>query len=147
MIIKLNKEHKDLVNSHFGSIYLAELNNFHAYGDISEGELKSYVSYYISDEEPAWYLTSHFGDYATVLQNVIERNELQGRLKFYSFSKYQIDRYNSVDEFRVPAKFKCFYTNHWEVMYDRALISEDTVMRCNYLKQEYRTVLPQGGNL
>ena len=147
MIIKLTSEHKNLVSPAFASIYLSDLNSFHAYGKVVDGELRSYVSYYISDEEPAWYLTASVGEYNDVLDYVVEKNELLGRLKFYSFDRYDINRYDYFDEFIVPSKCKCFYTNHWEVMFNRSLISHDTIIRCNYLKQEHRSALPLGGNL
>jgi hypothetical protein len=152
----------------FCSNYLSDLDNFHAYGyvDEDEDEVKSLISFYESVEEPAWYYTLYrsSGDnelLRPVLDKVIEHNEANGRLKFYTlvnqrhsrllrrfhWSKYNDERYGYFDEYLVPAKQKCYYTNAWELLFKRYLSSEDCVVRCNYLKQEYRTSLPQGGNL
>lgn len=152
----------------FCSNYLSDLDNFHAYGYVDEddGEVKSLISFYESVEEPAWYYTVYrsSGDnelLRPVLDKVIEHNEANGRLKFYTlanqrhsrllrrfhWSKYNDERYGYFDEYFVPAKQKCYYTNAWELLFKRYLSSEDCVVRCNYLKQEYRTSLPQGGNL
>ena len=152
----------------FCSNYLSDLDNFHAYGYVDEddSEVKSLISFYESVEEPAWYYTVYrsSGDnelLRPVLDKVIEHNEANGRLKFYTlanqrhsrllrrfhWSKYNDERYGYFDEYFVPAKQKCYYTNAWELLFKRYLSSEDCVVRCNYLKQEYRTSLPQGGNL
>jgi hypothetical protein len=151
----------------FCSNYLSDLDNFHAYGYVDDdGEVKSLISFYESVEEPAWYYTVYrsSGDnelLRPVLDKVIEHNESNGRLKFYTlvnqrhsrllrrfhWSKYNDERYGYFDEYLVPAKQKCYYTNAWELLFKRFLSTEDCVVRCNYLKQEYRTSLPQGGNL
>lgn len=150
----------------FCSNYLSGLNNFHAYGYVEDGKVKALISFYESDEEPAWYYTLYrsMGDnnlLREVLDTVIAYNESKNRLKFYTlvhakhskllrrfhWSKYNNERYGYIDEFVVPAKTKCFYTNHWELLFKRMLLPEDSVVRCNYLKQEYRTILPIGGNL
>ena len=149
----------------FCSNYLSNLTNFHAFGYINEeGEVTASVSFYESFEEPAWYYTLYrsTGDNTKlrdVLDEVIKYNEANGRLKFYTlvhkrhskllrkfhWSKYNDERYGYFDEFVVPAKTKCFYTNHWELLFKRFLVPEDSVVRCNYLKQEFRTELPIGG--
>jgi hypothetical protein len=150
----------------FCSNYLSGLNNFHAYGYLEDENVKALISFYESDEEPAWYYTIYrsTGDnnlLRDVLDRVIAHNEERNRLKFYTlvhashskllrrfhWSKYNDERYDYIDEFMVPAKSKCFYTNHWELLYKRLLLPEDSVVRCNFLKKEYRTTLPIGGNL
>ena len=97
----------------------------------------------------------------TATGEVIKYNESNGRLKFYTlthsrhtkllrrfhWSKYNNERYGYFDEFIVPIKNKCFYVNAWELLYKRLLLPEDSIVRCNYLKQEYRTTLPIGGNI
>ena len=156
-----------LVYDVFCSTYLSDLNNFHAFGYIGEdGNVNALISFYESVEEPAWFLTVYrsSGDkhlLQDVLDAVIEYNENNGRLKFYSlthathtkllrrflWSKYNDERYGYFDEFMVPAKHKCFYVNPWELLYKRFLVPEDSIVRCTYLKQEYRTTLPIGGNI
>ena len=160
-------EFNKLLYDIFCSNYLSGLNNFHAFGYVGEDdEVKALISFYESIEEPAWYYTIYrsSGDnnlLRDVLDAVIEYNELNGRLKFYTlthvnhtrllrrfhWSKYNDERYGYFDEFMVPAKNKCFYVNPWELLYKRFLVPEDSIVRCNYLKQEYRTTLPIGGNL
>ena len=150
----------------FCSNYLTDLNNFHAYGYLKDGKVKALISFYESPEEPAWFYTIYrsSGDnnlLRLVLDEVIKHNEERGRLKFYTlthashtkllrrfhWSKYNNERYGYFDEFLVPAKNKCFYINPWELLFKRFLVPEDSIVRCNYLKQEYRTTLPLGGNI
>jgi hypothetical protein len=160
--LKFNKLLYDI----FCSNYLSDLNNFHAYGYLEDGVVKALISFYESVEEPAWYYTIYRSSgnnnlLREVLDAVIEHNESRGRLKFYTltnsshtrllrrfhWSKYNDERYGYFDEFLVPAKHKCFYVNPWELLYKRFLVPEDSIVRCNYLKQEYRTTLPIGGGL
>lgn len=151
----------------FCSNYLGNLNNFHAFGYIGEdNEVKALISFYENIEEPSWYYTIYrsSGDnnlLRDVLDVVIKYNEDRGRLKFYTltnakhtkllrrfhWSKYNNERYGYFDEFQVPAKHKCFYVNPWELLYKRLLIPHDSIVRCNYLKQEFRTELPIGGGI
>lgn len=150
----------------FCSNYLSGLNNFHAFGWVEDNEVKAAITFYESVEEPAWYYTLYrsTGDNAklrAVLDEVIKYNEAKGRYKFYTlvhkrhskllrrfhWSDYNNERYGYFDEFVVPAKTKCFYGNAWELLFKRFLVPEDSVVRCNYLKQEYRTELPIGGNI
>jgi hypothetical protein len=150
----------------FCANYLSDLNNFHAYGYIEDDRVKALISFYESVEEPAWYYTIYRSSgnnelLRPVLDSVIQYNELNGRLKFYTlvherhskllrrfhWSKYNDERYGYFDEYIVPDKFKCYYTNAWELLYKRMLLPEASIVRCNYLKQEYRTTLPVGGNI
>jgi hypothetical protein len=151
----------------FCSNYLSDLKNFHAFGYVGEdGEVKALISFYESIEEPAWYYTIYRSSgnnnlLRGVLDAVIDYNEKNGRLKFYTltkathtrllrrfhWSKYNDGRYGYFDEFIVPDRHKCFYINAWELLYKRFLVPEDSIVRCNYLKQEHRTTLPIGGNL
>jgi hypothetical protein len=150
----------------FCETYLSDLTNFHSFGYLEEGVIKALISFYESVEEPAWFLNTYrsIGNnhlLQDVLDAVIEYNEKNGRLKFFSlshathtkilhrflWSKYNDERYGYFDEFIVHAKDKCFYVNPWELLYKRLLLPEDSIVRCTYLKQEYRTTLPIGGNL
>jgi hypothetical protein len=140
--------------------------NFHAYGYIQDDQVESLISFYESTDEPAWYYTVYRSNgnnkfLKEVLDAVIQHNEIQGRLKFYTltnvahtkflrkfhWSKFNNERYGYFDEFVVPEKHRCFYTNHWELLFKRFLIPADSIVRCNYLKQEYRLVLPVGGGI
>lgn len=150
----------------FCSNYLSDLQNFHAYGYVEDDTVKSLISFYESIEEPAWYYTVYRSSgnnelLRSVLDEVIKHNEDRHRLKFYTlvnqkhsrllrrfhWSKYNDERYGYFDEYIVPTKNKCYYTNAWELLYKRMLLPEDSIVRCNYLKQEYRTTLPIGGNI
>jgi hypothetical protein len=150
----------------FCSNYLSNLKNFHAFGYLKDNQVKAMISFYESTEEPAWYYTIYrsTGDNTLlrdVLDKVIDYNEQNGRNKFYTlvhqrhsrllrkfhWSKYNDERYGYFDEILVPGKTKCVYTNHFELLFKRFVLPEDSVVRCNYLKQEYRTTLPIGGNI
>jgi hypothetical protein len=151
----------------FCNNYLKDLQNFHAYGYIDEdNEVKALISFYESVEEPAWYYTLYRSAgnnnmLREVLDKVIEHNEANGRLKFYTlvharhskllrrfhWSKHNNERYGYFDEFLVPIKSKCFWINAWELLYKRFLLPENSIVRCNFLKQEYRETLPIGGNI
>ena len=150
----------------FCSNYLSGLKNFHAFGYEEDGEIKASISFWISTEEPAWYYTLYrsTGDNALlkkVLDEVIKYNEEAGRLKFYTlvhrrhsrllrrfhWNKENDERYGYFDEFVVPGKTKCFYANAWELLFKRFIVPEDSVVRCNYLKQEHRKILRKGGNI
>jgi hypothetical protein len=167
MIIKLLPEHhnvvKELIDNAtlksinslsymmFNGIYLADLNNFHAYGYFTDDKLKAVISFYESDEDPAWYYTSYLGltenDINILLDSVILHNENNKRLKFYTLNfrnsvwdKYQNERYSYVNELLVPRLSRCNFTNHWEVLFNRSLLDTDITIRCYYLKQEHRTI-------
>lgn len=150
----------------FCNNYLNDLKCFHAYGYEENGEIKSLISFYESNEEPSWFYTLYRsnGDnkyLRDVLDKVIEHNELNGRLKFYTlvhsdhskllrrfhWSEYNNERYGYFDEYVVPLKNRVYYTNAWELLYKRTLLPKDSVVRCNFLKNEYRTTLPIGGNI
>jgi hypothetical protein len=165
-VVTNEREFNTLLYDVFCANYLSDLKNFHAYGYIENGIVRALISFYESDEEPSWYYTVYRSDgnnnlLRPVLDAVIEHNESRNRFKFYTlvhekhskllrrfhWSKYNDSRYGYFDEFIVPSKNKCFYTNHWELLYKRMLMPEASIVRCNYLKQEYRTTLPIGGNL
>ena len=151
----------------FCSNYLSGLQNFHAYGYLEDNEIKAMISFYESTEEPAWYYTIYRSSgnnnlLRDVLDKVIAHNEERGKIKFYPlvnkqhsrllrrfhWSQYNDERYGYFDEFVVPAKTKCFYPNSFELLFKRFLLPTDSVVRCNYLKQEHRPEeLPIGGNI
>lgn len=166
MGVEVTQEYNDMLYERFCNTYLFGLNNFHSYGYEENGQIKALITFYESDEEPAWYYTLYrsLGDnnlLRQVLDKTIEHNESNGRLKFYTlvhsghskllrrfhWSKYNDERYGYFDECIVPAKTKSIYVNHWELLFKNTLLPEDSVVRCNFLKQEYRTHLPLGGNI
>lgn len=155
----------ELAYSVFCDTYLSDLNNFKAFGAIEEGVVTSLISFYESVDAPAWYWTQvrskNRRNIPYVLDAVMAYNEGNGRLKFYStfnykyaesfrrlaFSKAAQERYGFFDECIVPTKTKCIYPDYWQILFSRSLVPAESLVRCAYLKQEYRTVLPIAGNL
>jgi len=151
----------------FCDTYLSDLNNFCAFGAVdNEGIVHALMSFYISDDEPSWFFTigRSLGNnflLKDILDEVMKYNENMGRLKFYTcmnieqahlmrrlgFSKEAAKRYDYFDEYIVNENHKPFYLLHWEILFKRSLIPVKTVVRCTFLKREYRTVLPIGGNI
>ena len=150
----------------FVDTYLSGLTNYKALALVDGDEIKSLISFYMSPDEPSWYGTmirslKDKNYVRPLLDAAMSYNEERGRLKFYTlwsaghakllrrfaFSKEASERYDYVDELFIPARTKCFYTNYWQILFNRTLIPTDTVIRCTFLKQQYRTNLPVGGNL
>jgi len=151
----------------FCDTYLSDLNNFCAFGAVdNEGIVHALMSFYISDDESSWFFTigRSLGNnflLKDILDEVMKYNENMGRLKFYTcmnlekahlmrrlgFSKEARERYDYFDEYTVDAKHKPFYLLHWEILFKRMLIPVKTVVRCTFLKREYRLLLPIGGNI
>jgi hypothetical protein len=149
----------------FCDTYLSELNNFKAYGKIENGTVTALISFYEAIDSPSWYWTQirsknpmYIPD---ILDTVIAYNEANGRLKFYSmfnakyaksyrrlsFSGDVKKRYGFIDECIVPAKTKCIYQDYWQILFNRILLPVDSLVRCTYLKQEFRHSLPIAGNM
>ena len=150
----------------FCTTYLSELNNYHAFGAFDGDNIIGAIACYQSSDEPSWYGTQirsmNNKDVArNLLDHMIKFNEEAGRFKFYTlwnakhakllrrftFSDWADERYDYFDECLVPAKTKCVYTNHWQVLFNRILLPHDTIVRCTFLKQQYRNELPVAGNI
>lgn len=159
-------EYAEFYHESFVQSYLTGLNSYKAFGKFDDGVCQGLISFYISPEDPCWYGTQirSLGDRQVVrdlLDTAIEYNEKSGRLKFYTlwskdhvkflrrfaFNSTAAERYDYIDEYEVPAKTKCVYNAHWQILFNRVMIPIDTVVRCTYLKSQYRDVLPKGGNL
>lgn len=157
----------ELYHSAFCTTYLSELATYHAFGAFDDANhCIGVISCYQSPDEPSWYGTQvrSNGDRQVardLLDTMIKFNEAQGRYKFYTlwnvkharllrrftFSKWADERYDYFDEMIVPAKTKCLYLNYWHVLFNRILLPNDTIVRCTFLKQQYRETLPIGGNI
>lgn len=157
----------DMIFDAFQYTYLSGLKNYKAIGKFDDREkVTGILTFYQTPDEPSWYGTQirSIGgkkDIRDLLDRAIEINENDGRFKFYTlwnsdqtkllrrfaFSKHNNERYDYVDEYLVPAKTKCIYTSHWHVLFNRVLLPVDTVVRCTFLKQQYRNNLPKGGNI
>lgn len=150
----------------FVDTYLSGLRNYVALGLVENGEVKSLISFYMSPDEPCWYGTMirslNDKNYVRpLLDAAMAFNEVRGRFKFYTlwnashgkllrrfaFSSEANNRYDYVDEIIVPAKTKCVYTNYWQILFNRTLLPVNSIVRCTFLKQEYRLVTPIGGNI
>lgn len=162
-----HEDYNDFLFGVFQKTYLSGLNNFQAYGLFNDiGQLECLISLYDSSDEPAWYYTMCRSKGNTDLlkqlfDEVIKTQESKNRFKFYTlvnarhapllrkftYSDYNNERYGYYDEFVVPAKTRCYYNNAWELLFKKVLLPVDSVVRCSYLKQEYRPKLPIGGSL
>jgi hypothetical protein len=151
----------------FCTTYLTDLKSYHAFGMFDDGgSIIGAISCYQSPDEPVWYGTQirsmqNREVARMLLDHMIKFNEEQGRYKFYTlwgakhakllrrftFSEWADERYDYTDEYLVPAKTKCIYTTHWQVLFNRILLPHDTIVRCTFLKQKYRDQLPIGGNI
>jgi len=162
-----SEKYVDLYHENFYCSYLSGLKNYKALGYFdSSGNITAFLSFYQSTDEPSWYGTqirSKANKHVVrdLLDSAMDLNEADGRFKFYTlwsasqtkllrrfaFSDRNNERYDYFDEHLVPAKHKCFYTSHWHVLFNRVLLPLDTVVRCTFLKQKYRSQLPLGGNI
>lgn len=155
--IQDDKEFADFFHEAFVTTYLSDLRNYHAYGALENGIVQAYIGFYESHDDAAWYWNHvrSFGNnmIKPVLDRVIQHNEERGRFKFYSmfpskyvtayrrlaFSKYNNERYDYFDEFYVNDRHQCMFTLPWQILYNRTLAPVETVVRCTFLKQKYRT--------
>lgn len=150
----------------FCTTYLRGLSNYHAFGAFDDDKIVGAIACYQSTDEPSWYGTQirsmNSKEVARdLLDHMIKFNEELGRYKFYTlwnakhakllrrfaFSDWADERYDYFDECLVPAKTKCVYTNHWQILFNRILLPHDTIVRCTFLKQQYRNKLPVAGNI
>ena len=151
----------------YTTTYLSGLKSYKSMGLFDDNDqLQALIAFYMTPDEPSWYGTQIRSAnnklyIPPLLDAVIDYNEKQGRLKFYTlwsrrhakllrkfaFSEKTNERYDYFDEYMVPAKTKCLYLNHWQVLFNRILLPGDTVVRCTFLKQKYREQLPVGGNI
>jgi hypothetical protein len=151
----------------FCDTYLTDLQNFHAFGVVdNSGCVLAFISFYESVDDASWYLTNgrSLGKNALlrqILDAIMEYNEKNGRLKFYTlinanharlirrlaFSKTAVERYDYFDEYIIEPRCKTFFSNHWEILFKRSLLPVTSLVRCTFLKQKYRTSLPNSGNI
>ena len=157
----------DHYHKSFYMTYLSGLTNYHAYGAMNdEGNIVALLSFYESVDDASWYGTNirnKAGKQVVrdLLDTAIKHNEANGRFKFYTlwsskhgpalrrfiFSKWADERYDYFDEHYIPAKQQCQYNLPWQILYNRTLIPVDTVIRCTFLKQEFRHTLYNAGRI
>lgn len=156
-----------IYHSSFVETYLSGLIRYKALGlQDDDGKIVALISFYLSPNEPVWYGTmirsSKNRSYVRkLLDAAMAYNEKQGRYRFYTlwsekhgkllrrfaFSKEARERYDYFDECVVPAKTKCIHQNFWTILFSRILLPTDTIVRCTYLKRDYRVDTPIGGYL
>lgn len=158
----------DFYHEVFVTTYMSNLNNYHAYGvQDNKNNIVALLGFYESDEEPCWYwnqvrtLGNNKNEIKMLLDKVIEHNELNGRCKFYSmfpikyrkiyrklaFSNFNNERYDYFDEYYIKSNYQTKFSLAWQILYNRSLVTTDTIVRCTFLKQKYRQELFDGGNL
>lgn len=165
LFLEPDAEFLQIQYDNFCDTYLSGLKNFKAFGAVENGIVTAMIAFYESNESPDWYWTQirskNRSAIPLVLDEVVAYNEKNGRLKFYSlfnskyaktyrrlaFSRTMSERYDFFDEFIVPEKSKCFYVTPWQVLFNRVLVPTETLVRCTFLKQEYRDNLPIAGGL
>jgi hypothetical protein len=152
--------------NNFLESYLGDFKNYCAFGAFDNNQILGIISAYQNTDEPSWYGTQirSVGSRQVVrdlLDSMIDYQEKAHRFKFYTlwnirdtrllrrfaFSDRNKERYDYFDEYFVPAKHRCFYTTHWQILYTRALLPVDTAVRCTFLKRKYRPAMPLGGGL
>ena len=146
----------------FVDTYLADLTSYKSFGiEQEDGSISSLISFYMSRDDASWYITDikttdNRDDLRILIDSITAFNEESGRLKFYKLCNHtdidQIDifmntRYDYIDECIVPAKTRCIYNNYWQILYNRMLPSNDTIVRCSFLKAKHRKLVPIGGNI
>lgn len=152
----------------FESSYLTGLTNYHAYGAKDDnGVFVGVLAFYESIDDASWYWNTirtngnNKDAIRLLLDAAITHNEIKGRYKFYSmfpkkytkvyrrlaFSKDANERYDYFDEYFVPAKHQCLFTLPWQILYTRNLLPVDTIVRCTFLKQKYRSTVFNAGRL
>ena len=163
-----NLDVPNILHNMFCNTYLSDNKQFVAYGLLDDsGICNSLLSFYESHDDASWYWThiktmnSNSGAIKVLLDIVMEHNERNGRFKFYSmfplryrnsyrrlaFSNTAKERYDYFDEYMVESKNQAKFTLVWQILYNRTLLPPDTIVRCTFLKQKYRTVLWNGGGL
>jgi hypothetical protein len=152
----------------FLDTYLTDSQNYHAYGVQNEyGIINSILGFYESIDDPSWYCTlirttgNNGNEIKMLLDKAMSHNEENGRFKFYSmfplqyrkafrrlaFSNTAKERYDYFDEFQVESKHYPIFTLPWQILYNRMLVPVDSMVRCTFLKQQYRDVLYNAGRL
>jgi hypothetical protein len=149
----------------FCNSFLSGLENYKAFGAIENDEVTSLVATYDSPDAAEWYITQVRSQNSTNIRHVIDAAILHyenlNKFKFYSlsntdtgrsyrrflFSKDVNERYDTVDEFIVPAKTRCIYTNAWHILFNRVLVPKDSTVKLSYLKPEFRKGPGLAGNI
>lgn len=157
---KIDYETRFIHHQQFCESYLNDLPNHHAYGIIKDDLVTAYISFYESIEEPSWYCTMIRSDNETnikdLLDAAIKHNEERNRYKFYTlmnarhrnneymrrfiFSDWAKERYDYFDEYVIRKHNKSTFNHHFEILFNRSLLPVDSVVRCTFLKKEYRQI-------
>jgi hypothetical protein len=155
----------DYCHESFYLVYLSDATNFHAYGvEDNAGNIIAMAAFYESVDDASWYiydirnLTNDNTVTKLLLDEIWMYNQQRGRLKSYTLwpahdnsnhilSEWLGEKYGYFDECIVTAKHMCKIGLHWQILFNRTLMPIDTIVRCIFLKQEYRTVPFDAGGL
>ena len=155
----------NLTKETFTNTFLSGLEHYRAFGTFEDDRLISFIATYDSIDNAEWYFTQVRSVNKIGVQHsldlAIAYYESKNKFRFYSvfnldydkvfrrfaFSKYNNERYDSVNEFIVPAKTRCIYSNVWQILFNRTLVPVDTIVRLTYLKPEFRPELGIAGNI
>ena len=74
----------------------------------------------------------------------LEYKKVYRRLAFSNIAK---ERYDYFDEFHVKEKHYPIFNLPWQILYNRTLVPVDSIVRCTFLKQQYRDTLYDAGRL
>lgn len=153
---KVRKFHYD----YFCDYYLNGNGDGYAIGFVQDNRVEAFMTYQADKEEPSWFLTliraSGKGEQhlPLCLDFAVRHHESEKRLKFYScmnaryaakptmrkllFSEDVNKRYDYFDEYITKAHEKCAHPKHFKLLYQHFTYPVDTVVRCTYMKREYR---------
>lgn len=153
--------------SDFCSYYLTDSRAYHAFASLQNNRVESVISMCQSYEDPCWFITGCYNvfgnpynvaDTRDLISGAILYNEQQQLYKFFvTLPTNQETRrptetlpvpvnYDYFDEMVVPKQGKVFFNKYWFALFNRTLPTEDVLVRCYYLKQEYRGLPMIGGS-
>ncbi len=140
----------------FADTYLSGLKSFRAFALVDNDKIISCITTHQSSDNAEWYrlsIISVVEDILPLNSFVEEFMEKQGLRRYFSvradkdWDSIISDRYDSVEDFVVPAKTKPFYNTIWQVLYGRNLPPFDSIVECHTLKKDFRTRRIAGGNI
>lgn len=138
----------------FATNYLGQLKNWHSF---INNKKTSAVVCYQSEDEPSWYITNIYGteDINQLISEAAAYNETCNLYKFYIVIpeqnlhnfKLELSNYDYFNEIFVKEKSRCYYTTFWQVLYKRTMPDKNTIVRCYYLKKEFRKLTTSMSNI
>lgn len=144
-----NFEHQIFVKN-----YLGQLKNWSSFANKTK---TSGIVCFQSEDEPSWYITDIYGvdEIKSIILEAIEYHENLNLYKFYLVLPFELinefslelSYYDYFDEIVVEEKTKCFFTTFWQILYKRILPSKKSIVRCYFMKKEFRKNIPLMSNI